>query len=355
MTIESGATFNDATTSSGLDIYAHDFSSDNGSTATVNNEGTFTKSGSAVTSTISTTFNNTGTVNVEAGTLDLSDGGTDVGAVYEGAGTIEFGGGTRTLSGSDVIENATLINNGTIAVISGTLDITAALSGAGTDTIENLGTLELAAANAQTVILCRFGRNADRERDVTGGSEPGISAATTTGAAMAITINGAGMVTSTAADAVDATNSGGGGNISIIANGAVTGANDGINAVENGTGSTAQGEITIGGSGNITGQSGYGISAQQSTTGLGYVSIDGTGNVTGTGSSFDGILAEVLNEADVANVTVNQTGNVTGGLSGINALTDGTGDVSVTTGSNATVTGTALYGIDARIIWDRQH
>ena len=262
-------------------------------------------------------------------------------------GTISIAAtGELVATGVSAIDNAT-INNGGSLVADGTLDITAALSGAGTDTIENLGTLELAAANAQTVIYAGSGGTLIANGTITGGSEPGISAATTTGAAMAITINGAGMVTSTAADAVDATNSGGGGNISIIANGAVTGANDGINAVENGTGSTAQGEITIGGSGNITGQSGYGISAQQSTTGLGYVSIDGTGNVTGTGSSFDGILAEVLNEADVANVTVNQTGNVTGGLSGINALTDGTGDVSVTTGSNATVTGTALYGIDA--------
>src|SRR5204863_9465339 len=46
----------------------------------------FTKSGSATTSTISTTFNstgtvgvpNSGTVNVQSGTLNLSGGGTDI-------------------------------------------------------------------------------------------------------------------------------------------------------------------------------------------------------------------------------------------------------------------------------------
>ncbi len=86
-----------------------------GSSAVVNNLGTFTKSGSATTSTISTTFNNTGTVgvpnsgtvNVQSGTLNLSGGGTDVRASYTGAGTVQFGGGTRTL---DVASSITAAN-----------------------------------------------------------------------------------------------------------------------------------------------------------------------------------------------------------------------------------------------------
>ena len=97
LTIANGATFNDQTTGGGLNISANNFGGDNGATATVNDEGTFIKSGSATTSQISTLFNNTGIVNVEAGTLDLSNGGTDVGATYEGTGTVQFGGGTRTL------------------------------------------------------------------------------------------------------------------------------------------------------------------------------------------------------------------------------------------------------------------
>ena len=76
---------------------------DTGTTAAVNNQGTFTKSGSAATSTISTTFNNSGIVNVQSGTLDLSGGGTDQSAVYEGAGTVQFGGGTRTLDAASSI------------------------------------------------------------------------------------------------------------------------------------------------------------------------------------------------------------------------------------------------------------
>src|SRR6202011_84922 len=76
LTIGSGATFNDQTTSSGLSIFASNFGgTDTGVTAVVNNKGTFIKSGNAATSTISTTFNNTGTVNIQAGTLALSGGG----------------------------------------------------------------------------------------------------------------------------------------------------------------------------------------------------------------------------------------------------------------------------------------
>ena len=74
----------------------------------MNNAGTFTKSGSAATSTICTLFNNTGTVDVQSGTLSLSGGGTDVGAIYKGAGTVNFSGGTRTLdSNSSITGNAT--------------------------------------------------------------------------------------------------------------------------------------------------------------------------------------------------------------------------------------------------------
>ena len=62
MTIGSRATFTDATTGAGLSITALTHGgSDTGATAAVNNHGTFTKSGGAATSTISTLFNNTGT------------------------------------------------------------------------------------------------------------------------------------------------------------------------------------------------------------------------------------------------------------------------------------------------------
>ncbi len=327
--------------------------------AVINASGTYT-----VTISTADTANALDVDDAEATVIDASGGSLTLdGELTIAAGTFELSGsgvlsgetsltnyGTFEIAGADLtIETGNPVtNDGVFLVNGGTLDIADPLTGNGTDTIENSGTLALAAANAQTVSYADLGGTLIASGPISGGSEPGIVATTTTGDVMTITINGAGSVTSTGADAIDATNSGGGGNISITANGAVTGANDGINAIENGTGSTAQGEISIGGSGNITGQAGYGILAEQSATGLGDLLIDGTRDVmTGPGSTFDGILAEILNAADVANVTVNQTGNVTGGLSGISAFTDGTGDVSVATGANATITGTALYGIDA--------
>ena len=120
LTIASGATFNDQTTSSGLRIVTQNQGgTDTGATATVNNQGTFTKSGSAVTSTISTLFNNSGIVNVQSGTLDLSGGGTDVGASYTGAGTIQFGGGTRTLDAASSITANALFSAGQTTVNGG--------------------------------------------------------------------------------------------------------------------------------------------------------------------------------------------------------------------------------------------
>ncbi len=172
LTILSGAAFTDATTS-GLSIIASNRGgADNGgAAAVVNNEGTFTKSGTATTSTISTTFNNTDAVDVQSGTLDLTAGGADVGAVYEntiGTGTIEFGGGTRTFSGKSVIETSALINNGTIVVSSGSLDIASTtgsgsvtITGSGSVTISGGATLGLGGSDPQTITLSGIGATLD--------------------------------------------------------------------------------------------------------------------------------------------------------------------------------------------------
>ena len=138
LTIASGATFTDQTTTSGLTIFALSHGgTDTGVTAAVNNQGTFTKSGSAATSTISTLFNNSGIVNVTAGTLNLSGGGTDVGALYEGAGTIEFGGGTRTLDAASSITAANATFSAGTTTVNGTYNVS------GTTTV-NGGTATLA-------------------------------------------------------------------------------------------------------------------------------------------------------------------------------------------------------------------
>ncbi len=155
LVIEAGATFTDSTGQSG----------NNGFNITgsgvVDNEGMWVRSGPN-SSTISTTFNNTGTVSVGSGsTLDLTGGGTDVGATYEGAGTVEFGGGTRTLSGNSVIESTTLINNSAINVNNGALQITPTVTGSGSFTMTGNATLGFGGGDAQAITISGVGNAID--------------------------------------------------------------------------------------------------------------------------------------------------------------------------------------------------
>jgi len=92
LTIASGATFDDQTTISGLSITTNNYSAtDDGSAAVVNNLGTFIKSGSAATSRISTTFNNSGLIEVQNGTLALDE--------LSNAGTLWLNGGNILMNG----------------------------------------------------------------------------------------------------------------------------------------------------------------------------------------------------------------------------------------------------------------
>ena len=132
LTILAGATFDDQTTAAsgnGLNISSSNFSGDNGSDATVNNFGTFKKSGTATTSTISTRFNNTGTVNIQAGTLALSGGGSISGTFNLALGTfVQF--------------NSNFALNGNAAFLGG------ALSGTGALTIGSHADVEFSSATA---------------------------------------------------------------------------------------------------------------------------------------------------------------------------------------------------------------
>ena len=161
-----------------------------------------------------------------------------------------------------------------------------------------------------------------------------------------VVITGGSSVTTAVGNAIDLSATGGTqaapANLSVNLTGPITGAASGVNAVQN-----ASGSITITTSGPVVGQAGQGISVQHSPTGVGNILVNGSGNVTGTGAGFSGILAQNLDTANNGNVTVSQTGNISGGRDGIRAQTNGDGNVSVTTGSNATITGSLLYGIEA--------
>ena len=162
----------------------------------------------------------------------------------------------------------------------------------------------------------------------------------------AVGIVGGASVTTSAGDGIDLAANGGTqaspSNIGVAPTGAVTGAATGISVVQNGVG--AIGVVTLS---PVTGLAGRGILAEQSVTGIGSIVISGSGNVTGTGDAFSGIVAENLDTADSSSVAVSTTGNVTGGYDGIRAVTNGSGNVIVTTGANATIAGRLRYGIEA--------
>ncbi|WP_196803239.1 hypothetical protein, partial [Dolichospermum circinale] len=70
--------------------------------------------------TIGVAFNNTGTVNVESGTLNLTGGGVSNGGNFNltSGKTLGFGGGVYTLN-----NGAKINGNGNLSVSGGTLDV----------------------------------------------------------------------------------------------------------------------------------------------------------------------------------------------------------------------------------------
>ena len=161
-----------------------------------------------------------------------------------------------------------------------------------------------------------------------------------------VAITGSGGVTTSTGDAIDLYATGAvqanPANLNVNLNGPITGAVNGIVATQN-----ASGSVTVTTSGSVVGQAGRGIFAQQTATGVGNILINGSGNVTGAGTAFSGIVAQNLNTSNNGDVTIAQAGNVTGGKDGIKAQTNGNGNINVTTGANAHITGTSLYGIEA--------
>ncbi len=126
----------------------------------IDNAGLFEKSGGSGTSDIGVTFNNSGTTDVQSGTLRLVDG-SDTGAFTVNNATLRFSAGTRTLSASASIAGA-----GTVDVTSGvvnhagTYNITGSTTmsgGAGaanlTGTVTNLGALTINATSGGTFNL----------------------------------------------------------------------------------------------------------------------------------------------------------------------------------------------------------
>jgi T5SS/PEP-CTERM-associated repeat protein len=196
-------------------------------------------------------------------------------------------------------------------IVDGTVVILGAAAGNRPFTIDPGATLELDSATPQVVTLA-------------GGT---------------FGVTGPGTVTSANGDAIDFTASGGS-NASLASAGAVTGAANGINAIQNGVG-----DITVGPVGGVVGQAGDGVIAEQSATGTGNIFVNAGGSLTGTGTGSIGLFAENLNAANNGNITITQTGGASGGQHGIRAVTQGNGNISIESGG--AVTGGVQFGIRA--------
>ena len=235
--------------------------------------------------------------------------------------TANFTYSTRVLDsagnvGATATQSVLVAGNGATVATSGSLPVIAQFTGTG-------GTLQIGAAGSTATINAIW--------VASGGS---------------LTIGGSGTVTTTVGDAIDLYATGAAqaspANLVVNPGGTITGAANGIAVTQN-----AAGSITVTTTAPVTGLAGRGIFAQHTATGTGAILINGSGDVTGTGAAFSGIVAQNLNSSNNANVTVSQTGNITGGFDGIRAQTNGNGNIIVSTGSGAQITGLTLSGIEA--------
>ena len=367
MTIGSGATFNDQTTSSGLNIFASNFgSTDTGATAVMNNQGTFTKSGSAATSTISTTFNNSGIVNVQSGTLVLSGSGTDVGASYTGTGTIQFSGGTRTLDAASSITAAnatfsggtTTINGtynvaGTTTANGGTATLAGTLSSLGNALVISSGTLGLNTSSASVATLTQSGGllNGSGTLTVSGLSTLSGVSNYSTESGPGTTIAQGGATFSESLFGLD-----GGRTLQLDGASTATGAGAAINLnnINPTTGSSdaGSGTLTIASGATFNDQttgSGLTISAPSrggTDTGV-TAAVNNLGTFTKSGAAATSTISTLFNNSGIVNVT-SGTLDLSGGGTDVGAIYEGSGTVQFgggtrTLDATSSITGNALF------------
>ena len=342
LTIGSGATFNDQTTSSGLSIFASNFgSTDTGATAVMNNQGTFTKSGSAATSTISTTFNNSGIVNVQSGTLVLSGSGTDVGASYTGTGTIQFSGGTRTLdvassitaanttfSGGTTTINGTYNVAGTTTANGGTATLAGTLSSLGNALVISSGTLGLNTSSASVATLTQSGGLLNGSGTLTVSGLSTLSGGTESGTGTTIAQGGAAF-TSTSFT-LDGTRT-------LQLGGASTAAGTNVFIQLNGSTNPGSGILTIGSGATFNDQttsSGLSIFASNfGSTDTGATAVmNNQGTFTKSGSAATSTISTTFNNSGIVNV---QSGTLvlSGSGTDVGASYTGTGTIQFSGGT----------------------
>ena len=136
-----------------FDIRADRGINSNGGTNLFANAGVIRKSAGTGLSTVGVPFNNNGTVEVQTGTLEFSNGGTSSGAFNVGQGTtLEFGGGAHTLTAASSVNAA----NAAVSFSSGTVTVAGSYN-AGTTTIGSAATFNSSDVTIATLNLQNSG------------------------------------------------------------------------------------------------------------------------------------------------------------------------------------------------------
>lgn len=339
-----------------------------------------------------TAGNGNATVN---GTGAINSDSTGINVISQGSGVV-----TVSNTGAITSANGTGINaassGGNVSIspgstVSGAAGISASTNATGTMLVNTTAGLVTATAGQGILATSASGLNTVNAGAVNATTD-GIKATTSAGGGVTITAGGNVVGGAGAGNTgITAIQAGGNGNVSVTPSGSVQ-AGNGINASAAGNGTVTVTTAT-GAAGNVTGQSGAGITASgvngaitvtldnfgtanaqtiqgttfgvnASSSGTGVVRVQGpalvttanapgataavqvTGSglgpvggtdgliVTGIGNTFsgtgEGIGAQITNAANASNILVNRSGLVDGGTNGINATTAGTGNVTVT-------------------------
>lgn len=243
-----------------------------------------------------TVTNDGGTFTVDGTSkLYLSDAATINGGQLSNFGHLYSVSGSNTIS-------AAVTNTDTIEVQAGTLNLSGGVTGTGTLVIDDSATLKLAGATAQTVT---FAGGADKlQLDKVAGQSFSGTIAGQSSKGGTFTITGAADITTSSGDALDFTAAGGTsgshGNIVLTPTGTLTGHDNGIVVTQSGIG-----DISLTTVGDVTGQTDNGIVLHDRATGAGDITATIGGGVSGA------VGLDVVSHGNGA-VTITNNGHITG-------------------------------------------
>ncbi|MBR1131477.1 FecR domain-containing protein [Bradyrhizobium iriomotense] len=256
-------------------------------------------------------------------------------------GSLSNAGNLYSVSGFNTITAGVTNTGGTIEVQAGTLNLAGGITGVGTLIIDDGATLELGGADAQTVTFT--GGTGTLQLDKVAGQSFTGTIAGEAAADGTFTVTGDADIAASAGDALDFTvSTGANASVALTLTGTLAGATNGIGVTQNGVG-----DVSLTATGDVTGSAGHGIWLSDGSTGAGNITVnDLTGKATGTGAGSVGVLVENSNAANAGDISITQLGGAVGGAYGIDALTRGSGDITIDAGG--IITGSSIYGIRSR-------